>query len=514
MLKTKYPAIVFCSIIAIVYSILLLVPNYRHYPIANLTDVLLIFIHWGLSAMGIITVVCVLSLSKYLYLFIFPLFVLVSSVAAYFTWQMDVSINSALIESLLNTNAEEVVNYVSFSLIIFVLINLILAFISIYFRNRLSYTRRQFFVTLIVACACYMFFWLTNQIRAHTLLVRAPFSFYYAISDYIDGLSDSNQYRFLLGSSAAAKSDSIYVVFVIGESLRSDHLQMNGYHRTTMPLMESRNVVSLPNVFIPYTYTALCLPYILTRAQGEDLLPIQNESSFVSIFKRSGFGTSWLANQNPIKPVKYFMNECDTVFVNKPHFTDYSNLKKFDSDLIEPFRKSVNQSHINHLFILHMTGNHWWYNKNLPDDFVYYTPILDNKEISSSNKERMINSYDNVIRFTDYVMDQFISFVEDKASIVIFLSDHGQSFGEEGKWLHANDTAAEKNPACFIWVSSAYSRKFPEKHASLMLNRNNRIDASFLFHSIVDAADIVSDEIELTNSVFSSQFQKEKASID
>jgi lipid A ethanolaminephosphotransferase len=197
------------------------------------------------------------------------------------------------------------------------------------------------------------------------------------------------------------------------------------------------------------------------------------------------------------------MNECDTVFINKPQFSDYSNTQKLDSDLIEPYKSLINKNRAQQLVIIHLAGNHWWYNNNMPDKYVFYTPILNNKTVSVSNRERMINSYDNVTRFVDSVIETMVAAVEDRNAMLIFLSDHGQSFGEKGKWLHANDMPAEQNPAAFVWLCDKYKKLNPGKTTNIRKNRKKNIDTSFLFHTILDGSNINSPYLDSSLSLFS-----------
>lgn len=159
------------------------------------------------------------------------------------------------------------------------------------------------------------------------------------------------------------------------------------------------------------------------------------------------------------------------------------------------FQKNASLLNPKKLFVFHFAGNHWWYNKNLPDEFVYFKPILENQFLSQKNRERMINSYDNVI-------DEIIKIVQDDKVLLIFLSDHGESFGEEGKWLHANDMPAEKNPASFIWLSDKYKFEYPDKVAALIRNSKKEMNTSFLFHTLLGGSHIQSPYIDNSYNLF------------
>ncbi|NLX74030.1 MAG: DUF1705 domain-containing protein [Bacteroidales bacterium] len=104
----------------IFYSALLLLPNYRHYPMDGVSDFLQIVAHWGLSALGLYLIIFIISLNKYLCAVLLPILALASGITAFFVWQIDISVNPALIESIMHTDAGEVANYMSLSLCLFV----------------------------------------------------------------------------------------------------------------------------------------------------------------------------------------------------------------------------------------------------------------------------------------------------------------------------------------------------------------------------------------------------------
>ena len=509
----KYPITLLSLITAFGFSLLILSANYINYPVNGIKDIIFILLHWTASFFGIFLITLVLNVSKYSFT-LFPIFFTVSGIIAYFTWQYDVSINSALIESLRYTNFGEVRNYLTLPLVLIILAAFTVGLYPVIQRFKIKLTRRDIILTLAFASLSLLVFYTVNRVKFNTLIVRSPFSIYFATKQYIEEKKEIKTNRFMLGENATIKSDTITVVFVIGEALRADHVQMNGYNRTTMPRIEELGAISLPNVFSPYTHTAQSLTYILTRADSLNLQPMFEESSFIDIYKSLSFKTIWIGNQNPVKTFSFIMNECDSIIINKPQLSDYSNQKKLDSDLIPYFNRFTNGSQAKKLAIVHLAGNHWWYNKNFPDTFALFQPILENKIISPSNREKMINSYDNATLFTDYVLSEFIGTLSKKNALLIFLADHGQSFGEEGKWLHANNTDAEKNPACFIWLSEAYKEKYPDRSKTLELNKNSFINSSFLFHTILDGSDIKSPYIISSQSVFSDDFQQEKGNTD
>lgn len=500
-LKKTYPITLWAMAITLAFSLLILTANYAHYPVEGFRGIVEVIVHWLASALGVFVIVALLSLNRYGFI-LFPIFLTASAVTAYFTWQYDVSINTALIESIVYTDTGEVSSFLSAGVIITILISLAAGVLAVIHRFKLRLKKQDLLVLSLITILSMGVFYTMNRVRYNTLKVRAPFSLYYASKQYLAERQEITTQRLMLGHNAGVEADSITVVMVIGEALRADHVQLNGYHRETMPRMGELGVYSLPHVYSPYTHTAQSLMYMLTRADSIDSSPMYGESSFIDIFKSAGFETIWLGNQNPVKTFRFFVNECHSSYINKPQLSDYSNTPRYDSDLIPHWENFLTNDAPKKLAIIHMAGNHWWYNKNYPDTFAVFQPVLTNKVISPANRERMINSYDNATLFSDYVLGEMIDQIEDDNAMLIFLADHGQSFGEEGKWMHANDTEAEKNPACFIWLSDAYKHNYPQRVKYLEQNRTKHWNTSFLFHSMLQGSSISSPYLMVEHSIF------------
>lgn len=92
----------------------------------------------------------------------------------------------------------------------------------------------------------------------------------------------------------------IYVL-VIGETLRPDRLQLNGYNRATTPrLSGTKNVISYTNMVSPWAWTRMSVPVILSRKSATDQRYFPTETSVVAAFKEAGFSTAWLSTQSPL----------------------------------------------------------------------------------------------------------------------------------------------------------------------------------------------------------------------
>ena len=266
--------------------------------------------------------------------------------------------------------------------------------------------------------------------------------------------------------------------------------------------MEEDNLVSLTDIYGAECFTHTSVPQIMTRADSANPQRAYDEQSFVTIFKDAGFRTTWIANQESVATYAYFMNECDTLIYVNGDKSVYTFDKWLDEDILPHLENELKDDNPTQLHILHSIGSHWWYNSHYTDEFERYTPVIKSRVVSSNTQEEMINSYDNTILYTDYFIKETIDLIRDKKSILIFLSDHGESLGEDGYYLHGADRPELHYPAAFVWYSDKYAQSFPDMIENLKDNSDKKYRSDYLFHSIIDAADITTEYIEPQLSIF------------
>jgi len=491
----------YTALVTFVYSITILSILYVHFPIGNIIDLIKVIIHWVLLSMSSYMIIGVIASNKYLNSIFLPFFFIISSIGSFFTYQFDMTFNEALLESMLETNTHESLDLISLNLALYLFFVLIVVIWLVRLRFKKSkYHFNYFFIfTLLLS---FLIFDSVNSFRNNTLYQKIPFSYYTAYKGYIANKAELNIIRKEISEGATSNSDTLIVIVVIGEAQRSDHIQANGYNRNTMPLLQKRNAVFLSNIYSEWTYTNKSVPLILTRADSSDYSISYKEKSFITIFNKCNFSTSWLGNQIPGTTYKPLLEESNFVFINKPELSVYSNSKKLDTDLLPIFKERLSDKSAKKLIIVQQIGSHWWYNSHYPDSLAFYNPVLKGKSFNEKYKEEYINSYDNTIRFTDIFIDGLISEVEDENAVLIYLSDHGESMGENGKWLHANGVDEERNPACFVWSSEKYLEKNRMKIQNLILNKDKRFRTDFMFHSVLDVSGISSKYFVEELSVF------------
>ena len=501
-IKKVLVPLLFVFIITVAYALIFTLSEFSDSPYSNFHDFMVLAFQWVAIAVGTFGLLYLLSINKYIFAITFPLLIAFSTILAYYRYTVNATLTPMTIELALINDLRTNMQVVSWQLVSLILLSLVVSVAIVWLRwKKISFTRP--YIHLIVALGI---IFMTNSFipqLKRPLTQRMPYSIYYNFKLYFEIRDVAAEHRETFTSESVANSDSLVVVFVIGESLRNDHLQINGYERETTPyLMEEDNLVSLTDIYGAECFTHTSVPQIMTRADSANPQRAYDEQSFVTIFNDAGFRTTWIANQESVATYAYFMNECDTLIYVNGDKSVYTFDKWLDEDILPHLENELKDDNPTQLHILHSIGSHWWYNSHYTDEFERYTPVIKSRVVSSNTQEEMINSYDNTILYTDYFIKETIDLIRDKKSILIFLSDHGESLGEDGYYLHGADRPELHYPAAFVWYSDKYAQSFPDMIENLKDNSDKKYRSDYLFHSIIDAADITTEYIEPQLSIF------------
>jgi len=503
-MKNQLHFLLFLFVCTLWSGFFFVMPYFHDNPVNNFAAFAELAGYWSITCLASFLVLTIAASSKYVFAVFFPIFVFFGAVLGFFRYFYAATLTPMLIDASLHNDLRTSADLISWQLCAFIALNMTFAVVMIYLRWKKIAVRKAWIYGIFAIVFLVVLYNANGRLR-RSLQERYPINVYHSLRLY-------SEYRTMIAaerinpckSVVRTSTDSLTVVLVLGESLRADHLSLNGYGRKTTPLLAKReNLVSFPNIYSPYTHTNPSLPYILTRADSLSPERAYTETSFIPLFNKCGFYSAWIANQDPAETYIGLMYECDTVLFVHPEKTVFVLKTWLDEDLL-PFVKAVqNISNPNKLLILHTIGSHWYYNNHVSQECTQFLPITETRILSQCNKEEIVNSYDNTIVYTDYFLNKLFDSFENENAIVIYLADHSESLGEDGYWLHANDAPAEKNPACIIWFSGKYKEKHPDYFENMEKNKNNRFGTEFLYHSILHSANIQTDVYKDSLDVFS-----------
>jgi glucan phosphoethanolaminetransferase (alkaline phosphatase superfamily) len=349
---------------------------------------------------------------------------------------------------------------------------------------------------------------------------------FYRERRYLAQLNETSRHFRFGADQAAPDGVPETIVLVIGESSRQDRWRLFGYGRDTNPLLaRETNLVPLPDVVTPVSATRLSVPVIISRkAARQSLKDGFSEKSFITAYKEAGFRTWWLSNQISFgkfdTPVSVFAREADVVqFTNLGGFTARSNL---DEILFEPLRLAMADRSPKKLIVLHTLGSHWNYSQRHPQAFDRWQPSLFgiDKPVYTdiAIKERLNNSYDNTILYTDWFLAQVLGRLKSAAhpAALLYVADHGQTLydGTCRLAFHGHNTQHEFRVPAFLWYSDQYRDRYPAKVRELLRHRKAKLATENMFHTLLDMADIRYPDDRLAWSFLSPAFQRHTRWVD
>ncbi|CRH31910.1 Phosphoethanolamine transferase EptB [Pantoea ananatis] len=255
--------------------------------------------------------------------------------------------------------------------------------------------------------------------------------------------------------------DDTYVVFVIGETTRWDHMGLLGYERNTTPkLSKEKNLVAFRGESCD-TATKLSLRCMFVREGGTMDNPGRTlkEQNVFAVMKELGFTSELFAMQSEV----WFY---DNINANNFSFREQigseprNQGKSVDDMLLVPELQASLQRYPKgkHLVVLHTKGSHYLYSQRYPRSFARYQPECMGVDETCS-KAQLINAYDNSVLYVDSMLDSVLDQLRDKKAIVFYASDHGESISDN---MHLHGTPREMAPPeqfrvpMMVWASDKY----------------------------------------------------------
>lgn len=500
----KWPFWLFWIICSVIYAAVFTTIDFCDNPFSGIKGFMTLAMQYGVVAFSVSGVICLIAVNRYVFVLSFPVLIVLSSVLAYYRITMGVYISPAVIELMRVNNMAMWGTVMSFKLVLTVLAALLFSLAVVLYRFKYVVIERSWMWLLLGIIIILIPTHLIGSFRS-PVTARMPYCFYYSLMDYISYNHDVSKERdTFINVPVAASQNAPDVVLVIGESLRSDHLSLNGYERLTTPrLQKDTAVVAYPFVTTEPCYTHTSVPHIVTRADSIHPDRKWEEQSFITLFKKAGFKTFWISNQDDASTYVYFMNEADTLQRANVNMSMYNfGNKNLDLDILPLVKNDLRDKNSkSKLFVIHSIGSHWYYNTHYPDSLAIYKPEVNSRVLSDLSQEQLINSYDNTILATDDFLSKLIDLFRKRNAILIYISDHGESLGEEGRFLHAVDAPELHKPACFIWYSDKYALNYPEKICALKDNARKKWSSDIIFHTVLDAGTLSTDVFEPSLSV-------------
>jgi lipid A ethanolaminephosphotransferase len=454
---------------------------------------------------------------------ILALFLVLASQTAYHMDQFGIIIDVVMIDNIMQTNPQEIAGLLSASLLIRTLLfGIIPAWLVIKYCPIAPNARAEFRSRLRLVAILFLSLFLlvapftagyTSFIREHKITrfyANPTYSTYSIVKYIIQQLSITTVVPLKIMAKDAeivgSASKAELMILVVGETARADRFSLNGYHRETNPLLAKQNVVSLSNVSSCGTSTSVSVPCMFsalsrTKYDKEKAL---NQQNALDVLSDHDVQVLWRDNNSDSKGVATRVQYQD---FKSPTLNPACEGECRDIGMLSGLDKYIqSKKGKDILIVLHQMGNHGpEYYRRYPKEFERFKPMCMTGELRDCSQEEIDNSYDNAILYTDYFLSNVIDFLkkyDDKyETAMLYVSDHGESLGEHGFYLHAAPYVIapkeQTHVPAIVWMGKHFDYKLDQ----LMPYKDFPLSHDDLFCTLLVAFELDSKTCEAKKNV-------------
>ena len=386
-------------------------------------------------------------------------FLIAASLAAYYMDAFGVIVDVTMLDNIAQTNPQEFAGLVTPTFVFRVIIfGLLPALLVLKYTPKANKIWPELKSRLIAAGLLLLLLILvvlpytagyTSFIREHrvTRFYANPTYFTYSAIKYVQEMLTPPLSKIITKTAQDAVNIGTskhheLIIMVVGETARADRFSLNGYHKETNPLLAKENIISFSNVSSCGTSTGVSVPCMFSvfgREEYDKDKALTTENALEVLFENH-VQILWRDNNSDSKGVatrlKYENFKTPTLNpVCDKECRDIGMLSGLDKYIAARKNKDI-------LIVLHQMGNHGpEYYRRYPDAFAKFKPMCMTGELKDCSQEEIDNSYDNAILYTDYFLSEVIQFLKkydgSHETAMLYVSDHGESLGENGWYLHA-----------------------------------------------------------------------------
>lgn len=454
---------------------------------------------------------------------------LLAAVLNYFMVTYGVLIDKEMVRNAVQTDVAEVRDLVSLPAVLWVgltggLPALLIGLVSIDYAplgrevaGRLKVISACLVLVLICVGITFKDYAVFGRNNKKSLKLLNPYSAFWSAGQIIKGqASVSRQFTVLDPNAELAPFPDTYptvFVFVVGETARAANFGLDGYERPTTPRLGALDIVNFRDTTAAGTSTAFSVPSMFSSEDRSGFSPdtARYTENLLDLLQKSGYRVLWLENNSGCKGVCDRVPTVDVTALNDPAFCDGSTCH--DGLLLKSLEEALATVTDDTFIVLHLIGSHGpAYYKRYPEAFRFFEPTCDTAEIQTCSRDEVVNSYDNSMRYTDMIVAEAIGALAKYPNFesgLLYVSDHGESLGENGVYLHslpygiAPDT--QKKVPMILWLSEVMQSADHLDYACLKEKAGLGVFShDNLFHSMVGLMEVNSKLYQQEQDIFQS----------
>lgn len=439
------------------------------------------------------------------------LLLLLAAFASYYEWQFGVVIDPTMVTNVLQTDVREARDVLSWQLLGFVICIALLPALWLWrlpllpapsvlkgLAQRLGLMLASLALLLATVLAVYQP--LASLMRNHTQVryLMNPLNSLWSVAVVAAKPFQKPKTLQIVGADARwvgqAGAKPKILLLVVGETARSANFQLNGYARATNPLLSKRaDLVSFQQVASCGTSTAASLPCMFAPQGRADFSDKLYEESLLDVLQRAGLAVLWIDNQSGCKgvcervPTVSTSADKDSSYCAGGECMDAIMISRLDAEIAKlPAERRAKGV----VVVLHQMGSHGpAYFKRSPSAQKTFQPECKSNILQDCPRQNIINAYDNSIVYTDFVLNQAIDWLQSHANTaggaLLYVSDHGESLGENNLYLHGLPYAiapdVQKHVPWIAWNTADFGMDL----ACLRQRRDASISHDNLFHTVL-----------------------------
>ncbi|TCS38380.1 lipid A ethanolaminephosphotransferase [Paucimonas lemoignei] len=303
--------------------------------------------------------------------------------------------------------------------------------------------------------------------------------------------------------AANAGDKPLLMFLVVGETARAQNFQLGGYQRPTNP--ELSNIDGLfyfNNVSSCGTSTAISLPCMFSHLQRDNfsVSAAARTTNLLDALKKAGVKVEWRDNNSGSKGVSARIT---TITYSPNDYTDKCNAEScFDEVMLKGLNERINATREDTVLVFHQVGSHGpAYANRYPQAFEKFTPVCRTNELNECTDAEIRNAYDNTILYTDHNIAQQIKLLQSMSdrfdSLLIYVSDHGESLGEKSLYLHGAPYVfapdEQKKVPFMVWMSDGYRKRNHVNQQCLKSLLSRAYSHDNLYHTVLGSMSIKND---------------------
>ncbi|SFR37775.1 lipid A ethanolaminephosphotransferase [Litoreibacter janthinus] len=312
------------------------------------------------------------------------------------------------------------------------------------------------------------------------------------------------------GPSYARLNKPVLTIIVAGETARAQNFSLNGYGVPTNPELAKQPVISFSDVDSCGTATAVSLPCMFSKYGRSEYSFVRGTTTenVLDVLNHAGFHVEWWDNNTGSKAIaarvltRSFTNTKNEEFCPAGECTD-GIFKQY----LEEFVPSITEDTV---LVLHQIGSHGpTYHLRYPPGFEKFSPACRTAEFKNCTQEEITNAYNNTIAYTDHILSEIIEFLAAQDGLItslLYVSDHGESLGENGIYLHGSPyfmaPEFQTKVPMIMWLSDQFKAAFEVDTGCVAGKAKDALSHENLFHSILGLLDVKTVERQPALDVF------------